>query len=245
MHLGSASVSPLHPRRQQVLNRGPVPSWAGGATRKMGILGHDLPPCAGFGLPALDAAGVPLPLLPTTLIFFRGPAPSDISPAVASPSLPDPAPPILGRRAAFVCGRGVPARLPGAVLTVFFIFFRDDSLPLDSDSAGDPARFRDLLFFTTSPCFCFPCGVVAPLEPAAFGLSLASAWPSLPSLPSGSFLSSSLLSSSSSSLESSSDYESVSFVINRQCRIGFVHILSYSKAFPRNRRFRISPRGLS
>lgn len=116
----------------------------------------DLPPAAGTGLPAREADGVPL-ALPTSLIFFLGPAPSDISPAVASPSLVEPAP-ALDRLAAF--GTGVPERLPGAVAAVFLIFFRDDSLPLDSDKAGEPARFRDLLFFP-SPCF-FPCGVEEP-----------------------------------------------------------------------------------
>lgn len=109
-------------------------------------------------------------------------------------------------------------RPPVAGAAVFFNFFRDDSFPLDSDRVGEPARFRDLPFFSRSPCFCLPCGVVAPLDPAALGLSLASAWPSLPSASfllasffsasflSASFLSSSLFASSSSSLESSSDY---------------------------------------
>lgn len=107
---------------------------------------------AGAGLPARDADGVPF-ALPTSLIFFRAAALSDISPAVASPSLVDPTP-ILVRRAATPCGIGVPERLPGAVAVVFLIFFREDSLPLDSDSAGEPALFKDLFFL--SPCLLFP-----------------------------------------------------------------------------------------
>lgn len=99
-----------------------------------------------MGLPARDADGVPF-VLPASLIFFLGPAASDISPAVASPSLMEPAPMLLR-------GTGVPERLPDAAAADFLIFFRVDSLPLDSDSAGDPARFRDLLFL--SPFLCLP-----------------------------------------------------------------------------------------
>lgn len=169
-------------------------------------LRQNSPPCTGFGLPGLEAAGVPLPLLPSSLDFFRGPAPSESSPAVASPSLPGPVPPSLLRRCAFVCGSGESDRLPPARPADFFSFFRDDSLPLDSDRVGEPARFKDLPFFNRSPCFCLPCGVVVPLDPV-LDFSLASVWPSLPSASflSASFFSSSLLPCSSSSLESSSD----------------------------------------
>lgn len=93
-----------------------------------------------------------MPAIPAILNFFLAAAPSDISPAVPSPSLPDPAP-ILDLRAAAAaaCGRGVPPRLPVAGVAVFFIFFREDSLPLDSDNAGEPGRFKLLGFFKFSP----------------------------------------------------------------------------------------------
>lgn len=131
-----------------------------------------LPAGAGFGLPALDAEGVPLEL-PTSLIFFFCIAPSDISPAVTSPSLPEPAV-ILGRRTVVCDSPGVLGRLPRAAADAFFCFFLVDSLPLDSDKAGEPARFRDFPFFTISESFCLPCGVVDPLAFCNLDLSLAS-----------------------------------------------------------------------
>lgn len=62
---------------------------------------------------------------------------------------------------------GVPARFPVPVVADFFNFLRDDSFPLDSDNAGDPALFKDLVFLVKSPCFCLPVGVIDPLEPVA------------------------------------------------------------------------------
>lgn len=128
---------------------------------------------------------------------------------VASASLPEPCPALL-RRATFGCDAGVPARLPLPIIEDFFIFLRDDSFPLDSDNAGDPARFKDLVFLANSPGFCFPCGVIDPLEPVPLVLSFPSPCVSL----SASFLSSSLFSSSPSScssspLDPSSDYSSM------------------------------------
>ncbi|KAI6773563.1 hypothetical protein HG531_000412 [Fusarium graminearum] len=89
-------------------------------------------------LPARDAEGVPRALWLTSFNFFLlAIAPSDISPAVASPSLPDPAP--RARRAAAPCGNGVPDLLAAADAAFFLSFFREDSFPLDSESAGEPA----------------------------------------------------------------------------------------------------------
>lgn len=146
-------------------------------------------PCVGLGLPARDAEGVPRALPLTSFnFFFLGAAPSDISPAVASPSLPEPAP-SLDRRAAAFDGRGVPERLPVAGVAAFLSFFLEDSFPLDSDSAGEPARFSDFGFFPPSPAFLF----CVPLEPLPWSQSLEESF-----LLSSSFLSASSSSSSSS-----------------------------------------------
>ena len=166
---------------------------------------RNLPPGVATGLPALEALGVPR-ALPTSFNFlFLEPVPSDISPAVASPSLPDPAP-ILERLAIAPPGRGVPARLPEAGVAVCLSFFLDDSLPLDSESAGEPGRFKDLPFL--DPSLGLPEGVLVPFDPVPFDLSL----PSPSFLLSSSFLSSSFLSSSflSSSLSSSSSSDELS-----------------------------------
>lgn len=157
-------------------------------------------PGAGLGLLARETAGVPRELA-TILIFFFVPAPSDISPAVASPSLPDPTA-ILERRRAFAWGRGVPDRLPVAIVEFFFGFFLVDSFPLDSERAGEPARFRDLLFLPVSACLCLSWGVVTPFGAESLFLSFISAELSLAS---ASFFSSSLLPSSSSD-DSSPDF---------------------------------------
>lgn len=147
-----------------------------------------------MGLPALDAEGVPRALPLTSFnFFFLETAPSDISPPVASPSLPDPAP---IRRAAAPWGRGVPALLPVAGVAFFLSFFREDSFPLDSERVGEPGRLRDLPFF--EPSGFFPDGVLVPFVPAPFAFSPAF-------LSSSSFFSSSFLSSSPSSSSSESE----------------------------------------
>jgi hypothetical protein len=52
----------------------------------------------------------------------------------------------------------------------FFCFFREDSLPEDSDKLGDPDLFRPFLFFfDASVCFGRPEGVLVPLEDAPDG----------------------------------------------------------------------------
>jgi hypothetical protein len=137
-----------------------------------------------------------------SLIFFFCIAPSDISPAVNSPSLPEPAV-ILGRRTVLVCNPGVLGRLSVVAPDAFFSFFLVDSLPLDSDKAGEPARFNDFPFLPISESFCLPCGVVEPFALWDLDLSLPSPWPSLFS---SSFFSSSFPASSSSSELSSSLY---------------------------------------
>lgn len=154
-----------------------------------------------MGLPALDAEGVPLPPLLLILIFFLGPAPSDISPAVASPSLPDPAPPWALRFIAVCCNDGVPARLPIAGVEVLNFCFRVDSFPLDSERVGEPARLTPLPFLPRSACFLL-CGVL-PLDPEGLDLSLRSLESPCPSLESSLFSSS----FSSSSSEDDSDYD--------------------------------------
>lgn len=115
------------------------------------------------GLPARDPAGVPLAPVPSCRRrFILPPAPSDISPAVASPSLVDPAP-----RADGPPGRGVALRLPVTELvgpSFFFFLFRVDSVPLESEPSGDPGRFRDLPFFTASAAAFLPWGVSGPLD---------------------------------------------------------------------------------
>lgn len=125
------------------------------------------------GLPARDPAGVPLAPVPSCgRRFILPPAPSDISPAVASPSLVDPA-----SRADGPPGRGVAPRLPATELvgpSFFFFLFRVDSVPLESEPSGDPGRFRDLPFFAASAADFLPWGVSGPLddEPTPF-LSLS------------------------------------------------------------------------
>lgn len=44
----------------------------------------------------------------------------------------------------------------------FFCFFRDDSLPLDSEGFGDPERFKLFDFFMGSVCLGRPEGVFDP-----------------------------------------------------------------------------------
>lgn len=82
------------------------------------------------------------------------PAPSDISPAVASPSLVDPCP----RE-----GSGVALRLPVTEPlgpNFFFLFlFRVDSVPLESEPNGEPGRLRDLPFLAVSAAVFLPWGV--------------------------------------------------------------------------------------
>lgn len=80
---------------------------------------------------------------------------------MASPSLPDPAP--RARRAAAPWGNGVPDLLAAADAAFFLSFFREDSFPLDSESAGEPALLSDLPFLELSGFF--PDGVLVPLEP--------------------------------------------------------------------------------
>jgi hypothetical protein len=164
------------------------------------------------GLPALEAAGLALALPVSTLIFFLGPAPSDISPAVASPSLPEPAPPVFAfRLIACCCKAGVPARLSGAGFEVFFSFFRADSFPLDSESVGELARFNTLPFFAASVVvFPLPFGVL-PLEDLSLSLSFSLSLSSSFSLSLSLSLSSCSSSLSSSSDESEEDYYSISY----------------------------------
>jgi hypothetical protein len=53
---------------------------------------------------------------------------------------------------------------------LFLPFLRDVSVPLASDTLGDPRRFRDApaaAFFGRSPCLGRPDGVVFPFEDAA------------------------------------------------------------------------------
>lgn len=123
----------------------------------------DVPPGIALGLPALE--------LILDFSLSLDPVPSDISPPVASPSLPEPAPALL-RRAMAAEPKGVPARMPEGSTLFFIFFFRDDSFPLDSDRFGEPARLRDFLFLMASPSLCFPCGVVLLLV-KDFALSLS------------------------------------------------------------------------
>ena len=51
----------------------------------------------------------------------------------------------------------------------FLCFFRDDSLPLDSERLGEPGRFRLLAFFSGSECFGRPEGVLVPFDDAPEG----------------------------------------------------------------------------
>ena len=127
--------------------------------------------------------------------FLMPPAPSDISPPVASPSLVEPV-----RCDGLPTIRGVELRLPvsEAVLgPVLAFFFRVDSVPLESETPGEPARFKDLPFFPDSTTAFLPCPVSLPLEAPdlsfSFSLSL-----SLPSLSSSFLASSSSLSESES-----------------------------------------------
>lgn len=147
-----------------------------------------------------------LRLLAKTLIFFLPPAPSDISPPVASPSLPEPAPPAMPFLFAppKEDGIGVPARLPAldAAEVLNLGFLREDSLPLDSERLGEPARFKDLPCLPTPGTLSF-CGVVVPFVLAPESLSRSFCDPGKPSavfFPSSSF-------SSPSSDESSEDYK--------------------------------------
>jgi hypothetical protein len=48
----------------------------------------------------------------------------------------------------------------------FLCFFRDDSLPLDSERLGDPGLLRLLDFFEGSKCLGRPDGVFVPLDEA-------------------------------------------------------------------------------
>jgi len=146
---------------------------------------------------------VPLAPVPTSLIFcFLARAPSDISPAVASPSLAAPPLPL-----AFCWpGMGVVARLPLSELGpagCFFTRLCDDSLPLDSERFGDPGRLSDFVFLAISAGLGLPEGVVLPLEAApdatlSFGSALTFALAALTSSSFLGWLASSFFSSSSS-----------------------------------------------
>ena len=143
----------------------------------------------GTGLPAREPEGVPVAPVPdlSLIFFFSFKPPSEASPAVASPSLVAPPTP-LGRP-----GSGVAERLgiAEAVALPILTFFLDDSLPLDSERLGEPGRFS-FPFLTTSRAFCFPEGVVDPLDAAPETADS-------PFLASSSFLTSSSLASESDS----------------------------------------------
>ena len=151
-------------------------------------------PDPGSGLPALEPAGVPLLLEGRSLIFFFLGWPSDISPPVASPSLADP-PAIFLRWPACPWGMGVVERLCTADdPACFFTFFlRVDSLPLDSETVGDPDRLRLFTFLVMSAFL--PVGVEEPFWVVPEGALSFSAF---------AFSSSSVFAFSSSSSSSSS-----------------------------------------
>jgi hypothetical protein len=46
----------------------------------------------------------------------------------------------------------------------FLCFFREDSLPLDSERLGEPGRLRLFAFFRGSECFGRPEGVLVPFD---------------------------------------------------------------------------------
>jgi hypothetical protein len=196
---------PLAPKgRQDVSIRGPNNLWQSPQIPKTTRLEDDVRTrgCepAGTGLPARESSGVPFAPLPTSLILRFRP-PSDISPAVPSPSLVAPADTF------WLPGKGVVDRLAltevlAPVRTFLTPFLRDDSFPLDSNSdrPGDPGRF--LPFFKPSGPLDLPDGVLLPLELAPDGgLSR------LPSLPLSFSLSLSL--SLSFSLSASSESSSL------------------------------------
>lgn len=89
----------------------------------------------------------------------------------------------------------MPLRLPASdeeLGPVLAFFLRVDSVPLESETPGDPARFSDLPFLPELADF-LPWGVLLPLDPAPSSLSF-----SFSLSLSFSFLSSSFLFSSSS-----------------------------------------------
>ncbi len=96
-----------------------------------------------------------MPALSLSFFFSFAPA-SDVSPAVASPSLMAVASG-FGRP-----GRGVPPRLGATDPFPVLSFLRMASLSLDSDMLGEPGRFN-LPFLAASAALCFPDGVVLPL----------------------------------------------------------------------------------
>lgn len=181
-----------------------TPPWGGSmATISAPVMGSPEEGVAGdrapwgAGLPAREPEGVPrafvpvLRWLPPSFCFFfiLPPTPSDISPPVASPSLVEPGP---GRR-----GKGVPLRLPASedeLGPVLAFFLRVDSVPLESETPGDPARFSDFPFLPELADF-LPWGVLLSLDPAPSSFSFSF---SLSLSLSLSFLSSSFLFSSSS-----------------------------------------------